>query len=146
VREETIISLAAGAPLNAPPEVEDASSIGAVLTNYAAEDHTHSGVNLQDNQTIAGRKRFTGDQIAFLGAALAGQQAAVADLTDNTAGTANDTCEAIPNPADAPASADALRDDLVANTLPAIRNNFADLIVKVNALLSTARTFGFRAT
>jgi hypothetical protein len=61
--------------------------------------------------------------------------AAVGALTDNTAGAAaNTTLEAIPSPADTPASADALRDDLVANALPAIRNNFADLAAAINAL------------
>ena len=55
-------------------------------------------------------------------------------LTDNSAGTANTTVEAIPDPADTPASADALRDDIVANLLPALRNNFADLAAQINAL------------
>lgn len=55
-------------------------------------------------------------------------------LTDNSAGTANTTVEALPDPADTPASADALRDDIVANLLPALRNNFADLAAQINAL------------
>jgi hypothetical protein len=58
----------------------------------------------------------------------------VAALTDNSAGTANTTIQAVPDPTDTPASADALRDDIVANLLPAIRNNFADLAAAVNAL------------
>lgn len=57
-------------------------------------------------------------------------------LTDNTTGAANTTVEAIPNPADAPATADALRDDIVANVLPAIRNDFADVVAQVNALVA----------
>lgn len=57
-------------------------------------------------------------------------------LTDNTGGTANDTVAAIPDPADTPATADALRDDLVANTLPALRDALADLAAKVNALIT----------
>lgn len=65
---------------------------------------------------------------------------AIASLTDNTAGTANDTLQAVPDPADAPVSADALRDDLVANALPAIRNDFADLAAKVNAILTALRS------
>lgn len=55
-------------------------------------------------------------------------------LTDNSAGTANTTVEALPDPTDTPASADALRDDIVANLLPALRNNFADLAAQINAL------------
>jgi hypothetical protein len=57
-------------------------------------------------------------------------------LTDNTTGTANTTLQAIPDPADTPASADALRDDIVANDLPAIRNNFADLAASNNAIIA----------
>lgn len=57
-----------------------------------------------------------------------------AALTDNSAGTANTTLQAIPDPTDTPATADALRDDIVANGLPAIRNNFADLAAMVNKL------------
>lgn len=60
--------------------------------------------------------------------------AATTALTDNTAGTANDTLQALPDPADTPATADALRDDLVANLIPALRNNYADLAAKCNAL------------
>lgn len=69
-------------------------------------------------------------------------QAAIASLADNTAGTADNTLAAIPDPADTPASADALRDDLVANALPAIRNDLADLAAKVNAILTAARAAG----
>lgn len=57
-------------------------------------------------------------------------------LTDNTTGTANTTLQAIPDPADSPGTADALRDDIVANDLPAIRNNFADLAASNNALIA----------
>src|SRR5262245_46947100 len=57
-------------------------------------------------------------------------------LTDSSGGTANDTVQALPDPADAPATADALRDDLVANLIPALRNNLADLTAKVNALIA----------
>ena len=62
------------------------------------------------------------------------QASAIAALVDNSAGTANDTIEAIPNPTDTPATADALRDDLVAVLIPALRNNLADLTAKVNAI------------
>jgi len=50
------------------------------------------------------------------------------------AGTANTTLEAMPNPTDTPADADALRDDIVANLLPPLRNNIADLATAVNTL------------
>lgn len=57
-----------------------------------------------------------------------------AALTDNTAGVVSTTLAALPNPADAPATADALRDDLVANLIPVIRNALASLSDQVNKL------------
>ena len=67
------------------------------------------------------------------------RQPAITSLTDSTAGTADDAVGAIPNPADTPLSSDALRDDLVANVLPAIRNALADLTAKQNAVLEALR-------
>ena len=58
-----------------------------------------------------------------------------AALTDNTTGSATTTLEALPDPTDTPATADALRDDLVAVHWPAIRNNFADLAASNNAII-----------
>lgn len=73
-------------------------------------------------------------------AKLSEQAATVAALVDNTAGAAADgTLEAIPNPTDTPATADALRDDLVAVHWPALRNNFADLAAKINAIRTALR-------
>lgn len=63
---------------------------------------------------------------------------AIASLT-GTVGTANDAMVAVPNPTDTPASADALRDDLVANVITIINANFADLQAKVNAILAANR-------
>lgn len=71
-----------------------------------------------------------------------GSSAAIASLTDNSAGTANNTIEAIPDPADTPATSDALRDDIVANVLPALRNDIADLAAKVNVILTALRADG----
>lgn len=56
-------------------------------------------------------------------------------LTDNSGGSADSTIAAMTDPADTPVTADALRDDLVANYLAAARNNIADLAAKVNALI-----------
>jgi len=64
----------------------------------------------------------------------------VETLTDDTGGSPTSTLDAIPNPADSPASADALRDDLVANTLPAIRDALASLAAVLNGILSSAST------
>jgi hypothetical protein len=41
-------------------------------------------------------------------------------------GTANDTTTALAVPTDSPAIANALRDDLAANLVPAVNNNFAE--------------------
>lgn len=48
---------------NAPPEVEDVGAVGTTdhtpgPTRFALEDHTHSGVNLSDAQSIGGIKSF----------------------------------------------------------------------------------------
>lgn len=66
-------------------------------------------------------------------------------LTDNVGGTQSDTLDAIPDPADAPASADALRDDLVANTLPQIRDAVSSLADAFNDLRTNMRNSGLMA-
>lgn len=73
-------------------------------------------------------------------AAVAGLFNSIEAIVDNTAGTVSPTLPSIPDPADTPASADALRDDLVANTLPPIRDALASLSNKLNAILSSAST------
>ena len=45
-------------------------------------------------------------------------------------------------PVDTPATADALRDDLVANALTEIQENFEGLKLKVNGILAAMRTAG----
>lgn len=66
----------------------------------------------------------------------------ITSLTDNSSGSANNTIQAMADPTDTPASADALRDDLVAVLLPAIRNNVADLAAKINEILVALRNAG----
>lgn len=61
------------------------------------------------------------------------------------AGTANTTLEAMADPTDTPASADALRDDIVANLLPKIRNNFADVATAINAIRTALVNAGLMA-
>lgn len=72
-------------------------------------------------------------------------QRTVTALTDNSGGTANDTVQALTDPADAPADADALREDLVANLIPELRNNIADLAAKINELRTSQVQLGFIA-
>lgn len=73
---------------------------------------------------------------------LAPQTATLATLTGTAGGTANDALVSIPDPADTPASADALRDDLVANVLPVIRDDIDDVRAKLVALLAAMKTAG----
>jgi len=70
------------------------------------------------------------------------QASAINTLTGGTGGAASDALQVIPDPADSPATADALRDDLVANVLPTIRNDIADVTAKVNAMLAALRGVG----
>jgi hypothetical protein len=60
-------------------------------------------------------------------------------LLDLTAGTSSRDVASIPDPTDTPATADALRDDLVTNILPVIRNNFATLTKEYKNLKSILR-------
>lgn len=72
------------------------------------------------------------------------QAATIPAITDNSAGTASGTTTlvAMPNPADTPATADALRDDIVTNLLPALRNNIATLAKQLNDLRTNLRNAG----
>lgn len=99
--------------------------------------------------TAGGTFRHTGSEFGFFNTTPVTQRSAytqtfstasrthaartAAALNDNSGGTSGGTTIAlVPMPADSPASADALRDDLVANTLPAIRNAIATLAEMVN--------------
>ena len=79
----------------------------------------------------------TGDTFGALSATPSAQLAHIADAV---------TSHAITDPADTPADADALRDDLVANTIPSIEAKLDALATVVNSGLVTPETFGFRAT
>lgn len=67
---------------------------------------------------------------------------AVTDYTDSVGGSVSSTLAAIPDPANAPVDADALRDDLVANVLPAIRNAISSIASKENATRQELRDTG----
>lgn len=60
-------------------------------------------------------------------------------------GTANSALEALPNPTDTPSTADALRDDLVAVLIPALRNNFADVAAQIAAIRTALINAGLMA-
>lgn len=68
-----------------------------------------------------------------------------ADFRQNgtqVAAIANSTPATIINPADSPSTADILRDDLVANTIPSIQSDFTTLAAKVNLILAALRNLG----
>lgn len=73
------------------------------------------------------------------------QAAAVNALTYGQGTGGGDTIANIDDPADSPASADALRDDLVANTIPDIRNAVRTLSDKFNELRTAMRNAGLLA-
>ena len=64
-------------------------------------------------------------------------------LLDNLTGEVPDSIiEIIPDPADTPSNVDALRDDLVANTIPAVRANISDLTAQINSLRMIIKNYG----
>lgn len=97
-------------------------------------------------------RKLTVSEIDGLTAALAGKQASIPpepdipNLTDSTTGTPGATLTALPDPTDAPANADALRDDLVANVLPVLRNYIASLNAEINKLKAALRATGIIET
>lgn len=135
VRTDQIFLFANGTSTDACSE---ATLLGAPV--YMADDHT-----VYDNDASGTLKRagyFAGMEpdgfvrvfVTAFGAAGAVAAAPTALTFAAVAGTANTTLEAMPNPTDTPATADALRDDLVATLLPPLRNNIADLATAVNAI------------
>lgn len=65
----------------------------------------------------------------------AAASAAMAPLADNSGGAkSRQGIAVVPDPGSAPATATVLRDDLVANTLPALRNAIATLAARLNQL------------
>lgn len=81
---------------------------------------------------IDGDIDHNGSNVGLFGANPVGQAADWGALTDNISGADNNTLDAIPDPADTPITADALRDDLVANVLPEIRDALTTLAARIN--------------
>jgi len=131
---------------------DDSMILGSVV--YGLDDHTIAKTsNAGARQAVGffmGMEPDSGRVKVWVHPILAAlvdteKAADVGALVDNTTGVADNTLAAIPNPADAPATADALRDDIVANDLPAIRNNFADLAAQINAIRTSLRNAGLMA-
>lgn len=103
------------------------------FSSFSADDITARDINATGGYSINDTQVLTS------------QQPEITDLTDSIGGTVSNTLAAIPNPADTPASADALRDDLVTNVLPKIRDALSSLAAKDKEWLDTARTHGLIA-
>ena len=125
--------------------------VGAATASDSAKFYVSGKVSGSSEFEINGDLNHDGSNVGFYGVAPATRPAAYtqtysaatrthsnltsATLTDNSGGTANTTVQALTDPADTPITADALRDDLVANLIPELRNNFADLAAQINALI-----------
>ena len=113
--------------------------------NRPSEIHVAGQAVIGGQCEIDGAFNHDGTTFGALGTTPATQASASADLTGSASGTANGSIQALTDPADTPISADALRDDLVANLIPELRNNIDELRVKVNDALTALRRFGFIA-
>jgi len=121
----------------------EATLIGSPV--YAYDDHTVYDNDASGTLQVAGLfmgMEPDGTVRVYVSSHRIAPAATITALTDNTAGTADNTLAALPNPTDTPATADALRDDLVAVHWPVLRNNFADLAAKVNEIRTVLRASG----
>lgn len=75
-----------------------------------------------------------GTNLGLFGTTPTSQPSDLGALTDNLSGSTDGDMQALSDPGDAPVDADALRDDLVANLIPELRNNLAELTEKYNNL------------
>ena len=91
------------------------------------------------------RIEVNGTGMGFFAVTPVAQPADIVAFTDNTAGTPGNTLAALPNPADTPATADALRDDLVTNCWPVLRNWAASFATKHNDNRTKQRALGLMA-
>ncbi len=105
---------------------------GSIVFQTAAAGSTGSTPN-----TLATAFTIAPGGVGFFGVTPAAQQATVADAS---------TAHAITDPTDAPADADALREDLVTNVIPSVETSLNNLGTKINSILATLEAFGFHAT
>lgn len=83
--------------------------------------------------------------IAFFAGTPTAQPAVISAFTDNTGGTATSTFANLPTLADAPITADNLREDLMNNWHPVLENYIASISAKINQLSSMSRGYGLCA-
>lgn len=138
-------------------DVDETVAFGAPL--FGTDDHTVSASSSSGTRPCAGF--FDGMEVDAVGTAVGvrvlvcareaiggGQAAKVTPLvTTALAGAASDgTVNAIPDPADAPGTADALRDDLVANTIPKVRDALQEVADKQTAIIAALKAAGLMST
>lgn len=149
---EERISLAIGSLVTGPASATDNAVVrfngtgGKTIQNSGVIIDDSDNVLVPGEMEIDGFLDHDGLNVGFYGTAPATQAAAQADVTGTAGGATDGAMEAIPDPTDTPATADALRDDLVANALPAIRNNIDEVRVIANKALDVLRGVGLMAT
>ena len=104
----------------------DGGANGDLTLSTPQSIDTDSNVTF-NNVEVDGNLNHDGSNVGFFGSAPTTQQAHIAD-----ASTSHD----ITDPADTPADADALRDDLVANAIPEIESALDALGTKLNSVIS----------
>jgi hypothetical protein len=107
---------------------------------------TAAGGAGSDYNTEATLLEITDDsKIGLFGATPVVQQSDIGALVDNIGGAVSTTLAAITDPADTPATADALRDDLVANAIPEIRDALSSLADQINDIRTVLQNLGAMA-
>jgi hypothetical protein len=104
-----------------------ATSTGGAIDIGPGAGTTAGGLGRLISGSGSQRAAWNDTGFAVFGATPVAQPADQVAFTDNVGGTLSRTLAAIPDPADSPGTADALRDDLVANVIPIIRNAVSSL-------------------
>lgn len=124
-----------GAPTDGDAYILGATHTGTSWASFAEDDialyNGTTWVNLTPIEGIVAVVQDTDIVMVFNGAAWY----PYVKLALETKITDASTAHAITDPADAPATADALRDDLVANTIPSIETALNNLGTKVNLII-----------
>lgn len=131
--------------LSTPQDIHSGASptfagltITSIITASGSVLTLSDSVNMAFN-TGTGTKigTATGQKLSFWNATPVAQQSHIADAS---------TGHTVTDPGDAPADADALRDDLVANAIPDIEAALDALGTKVNEIITLVETLGLTAT
>lgn len=110
---------------------------GASLTLSGGTGSVAGGATILATGSGAARVTVNDTGVGLFAATPAAQQAHQADCS---------TTHAITDPGDAPADADALREDLVTNVIPSVESALNALGTRINSILTTLETFGLHAS